>query len=120
MDSSALANVLIAWSLRHLAATKASYRVTALEARSTALQPLAENVARVPDNLTCYEDNVGALLILTSEVCLVDHTGWYNQLKGVRSIMVSTRSPANEGASCLETDALRQSPEEQWILRYLA
>ncbi|KAK1143592.1 hypothetical protein N8T08_006202 [Aspergillus melleus] len=76
VDSPALADALVSWSSGHLAATNASYRVTALEARSTALHALTETISSAPDDLTCCETNVATcLVLLTSEVCLGDHTG---------------------------------------------
>ncbi|PLB54153.1 hypothetical protein P170DRAFT_504950 [Aspergillus steynii IBT 23096] len=120
MDSPALADALVAWSSGHLAATDGSYRVTALEARSTALQSLTESIACVSDNLTCCEANVATcLVLLTSEVCLGDHTGWYGHLKGIKNMIVSAWSSGGQGTH-RGTDALRQSPEGQWILRNFA
>ncbi|KAI9034974.1 fungal specific transcription factor domain-containing protein [Aspergillus affinis] len=118
VDWPALADALVSWSSGHLAATDASYRVTALEARSTALHALTETISSVPDDLTCCEANVATcLVLLTSEVCLGDHTGWYYHLKGVKNMIMSARS---SGRHFRGTDALRQSPEGQWILRNFA
>ncbi|KAH8432702.1 fungal specific transcription factor domain-containing protein [Aspergillus melleus] len=121
VDSPALADALISWSSGHLAATNASYRVTALEARSTALHALTETISSAPDDLTCCETNVATcLVLLTSEVCLGDHTGWYYHLKGVKNIILSAQSSGSQGTHFRGTDALRQSSEGQWILRNFA
>lgn len=120
VESPALADALIAWSSGHLSAYDSAYHITALEARATSLRALAK--ALISEDIASRETNAAAsLVLLTSEVCLGDHTKWYNHLIGVQQIIESSRSPVGaDGLVLCGPEALRQSPEGRWVLRNFA
>jgi hypothetical protein len=119
-ESPALAHALVAWSCGHLSSVDSSYHITALEARSKALLELSKAVSS-PDE-TLRESNAAASLVLmTSEVCLGDHTKWLNHLGGIKHIILSARRRNISGGHLLHgPEALKQSPEGRWILRNFA
>jgi len=122
MESNVLSEALVAWSAGHIASTDASYETTALEARSIALHALAKSVASPLDSSSCHETNTAAcLVLLTSEVCQGDRTGWYNHLLGAKHIIESAQHTGIAGDATLTgPEVFKQSPEGQWVLRNFA
>ncbi|PWY95727.1 hypothetical protein BO94DRAFT_541832 [Aspergillus sclerotioniger CBS 115572] len=120
LESPALADALVAWSAGHLASRDSCYRFTALEARSNALRSLAMSLSS--HDISSGEVNAAtSLILMTSEVCLGWHTRWYSHLIGAKNIIMSTQSSTStEGSLIRGPDALKQSPEGQWILRNFA
>lgn len=120
VESPALADALIAWSSGHLSVYDSAYHITALEARATSLRALAK--ALTSKDIAIRETNAAAsLVLLTSEVCLGDHTKWYNHLIGVQQIIEFSQSPVSvDGLVLCGSEALKQSPEGQWVLRNFA
>ncbi|CAI7568303.1 unnamed protein product [Penicillium palitans] len=120
VESPALADALVAWSSGHLSVYDNTYHITALEARATSLRTLAK--ALISEDIASRETNAAAsLVLLTSEVCLGDHTKWYNHLIGVQQIIESSRLPVSvDGLVLCGPEALKQSPEVRWVLRNFA
>lgn len=122
IGSPALSGALVSWASGHLSTVDDRYRITALESRSTALSQLAEALAHGSDSLSVQESNAATcLILLTSEVCLGDHAGWYNHLIGAKNIIISARFPATTSDEMrVGPDALKGSVEGRWILRNFA
>ncbi|RAK74290.1 Zn(II)2Cys6 transcription factor [Aspergillus fijiensis CBS 313.89] len=120
VDSPALSGALISWASGHLAAAADErYRITALEARSTALGHLASALSDPsPHNDDACTQVATCLVLLTSEVCLGNQTGWYAHLLGAKSIILSAAATTCSGVA--GPDALKSTPEGQWILRNFA
>ncbi|KAF5862424.1 hypothetical protein ETB97_011698 [Aspergillus alliaceus] len=120
LEFPALADALVAWSCGHLSSLDSSYHITALQARSAALRSLAESIAS--DEISSYETSAATgLVLLTSEVCLGDHTRWYNHLIGVKNIIMLAQAKEKSGTIPLQgPEALKQSAEGQWVLRNFA
>ncbi|PYI00920.1 hypothetical protein BO78DRAFT_434074 [Aspergillus sclerotiicarbonarius CBS 121057] len=120
LESPALADALVAWSAGHLASQDSCYRSTALEARSNALRSLAMSLSS-HDTASGEINTATSLILMTSEVCLGWHTKWYSHLIGAKNIIMSTHfSTSTDGSPIRGPDALKQSPEGQWILRNFA
>lgn len=120
VESPALADTLVAWSSGHLSVYDNAYHITTLEARATSLRALAK--ALISEDIASRETNAAAsLVLLTSEVCLGDHTKWYKHLIGVQQIIESSRSTVGvDGLLLCGPEALKQSPEGRWVLRNFA
>ncbi|PYI33228.1 hypothetical protein BP00DRAFT_339473 [Aspergillus indologenus CBS 114.80] len=117
--SPALSGALISWAAGHLAAAADErYRITALEARSTALGHLALALSTPSQNDNVCTHAATCLVLLTSEVCLGNQTGWYAHLLGAKSIILSATTATSSGV--VGPDALKSTPEGQWILRNFA
>ncbi|KAF7593579.1 hypothetical protein BBP40_011199 [Aspergillus hancockii] len=120
LESPALVDALLAWSSGHLSSLDDTYQLVALQARSTALNLLAESIS-ANGTICCETSAATGLVLLTSEVCLGDHTKWYKHLLGVKHIIMSAQSRGPAGIGILQgPDALKQSPEGQWVLRNFA
>ncbi|RDW72766.1 fungal specific transcription factor domain-containing protein [Aspergillus mulundensis] len=122
VDSPALSGALVSWASGHLSTVDNRYKITALEARSTALSRLAEAISRGSDNISVQETNAATcLVLLISEVCLGNHAGWYDHLIGAKNIISSAKFLANTGDEMLlGPNALKGSVEGRWILRNFA
>lgn len=119
LESPALVNALVAWSAGHLASRDSSYRTTALEARSNALKSLSTSLSS-RDVVSNELNAASALVLMTSEVCLGDHTKWYSHLVGLRHILTSSETSSTGALQVMGLDALKKSSEGQWILRNFA
>lgn len=121
LDSPALSNALISWASDHLSPTNHDYRITALEARSTALTHLAHTLPMgSATNIHTQQANAATcLILLTSEVCLANYSGWYAHLLGARSIILSAQLHS-ASHSLIGPDALKTTAEGRWILRNFA
>jgi transcriptional activator protein UGA3 len=119
LESPALANALVAWSAGHLASSDSSYRTTALEARSNALKFLSTSLSS-RDTASNELNAATALVLMTSEVCLGDHTKWYGHLIGLRRIIMSTQASSTGLQQVQGLDAFRKSSEGRWVLRNFA
>ncbi|CAI7602819.1 unnamed protein product [Penicillium viridicatum] len=111
VESPALADALVAWSSGHLSVYDSTYHITALEARAASLRALAKSLTS--EDIASRETSAAAsLVLLTSEVCLGDHTKWYNHLIGVQQIIECSRSPVSVyGRVLCGPEALKQSLE---------
>lgn len=120
MESTALFDVLLAFALRHLSLNDDSYKVAALEARSTAIQSLASAISTPSDQVADHETNAAACLgFVIYEVGVGDCRAWYTHLKGTQNIIKSTA--ARSGSKLLNgPEAFKHSTEGQWILRNYA
>ncbi|KAL4744821.1 hypothetical protein BDW72DRAFT_212166 [Aspergillus terricola var. indicus] len=122
LDSPALSSALVSWASGHLSTVDNRYRITALEARSTALSRLAEAISCGSNDISVQETNAAtSLVLLTSEVCLGNHAGWYDHLIGAKNIIKSAKVLATTDDNMLVgPDALKGSVEGRWILRNFA
>ncbi|KPM36163.1 hypothetical protein AK830_g10415 [Neonectria ditissima] len=121
MESPALYESLIAWASGHMSTHDPSYKITALEARSRALSALGASLAQQKDSSSHETNSAACLVLLTSEVCLGNHCDWYNHLLGAKYTILSAQAQAGTMNKVLcGPDALKSSPEGQWVLRNFA
>ncbi|KAL4913147.1 hypothetical protein BDW62DRAFT_214442 [Aspergillus aurantiobrunneus] len=122
VDSPALSGALVSWASGHLSSVDNRYRITALEARSTALSRLAESISYGSDDISVQETNAATcLVLLTSEVCLGNHAGWYDHLIGAKNIIMSAKfTTTTDDEALVGPDAFKGSVEGRWILRNFA
>ena len=120
MESVALFNVLLALSSAHLSLTDESYKVPALETRSTAIRSLTSAIATPSTQVAHHETNAAACLgFVIYEAGMDDCKAWYTHLKGTQNILKST-STYSGGRLLDGPAAFKQSAEGQWILRNYA
>ena len=122
MESGALYDVLFSFALGHLAILDSSYKVPAIEARSTAIRHLASSVHNPSNRMSWYESTAAACLaFLASEVGVGDCRGWYAHLKGTQQVILSATTSNPSSSEVLRgAEAFKQSSEGQWILRNFA
>ncbi|KAH7011002.1 fungal-specific transcription factor domain-containing protein [Ilyonectria destructans] len=120
MESVALFDVLLAFASGHLSLTDESYKVAALETRSTAIRSLATAISTPSDQVACHETNAAACLgLVIYEAGVGDCRAWYTHLKGTQNIIKSTS--AHSGGKLLNgPEAFKHSTEGRCILRNYA
>ncbi|KAJ6442309.1 Armadillo-like helical [Purpureocillium lavendulum] len=120
MESSALLNVLIAFASGHLSIVDHSYKVAALEAKSTAIRSLASAINTVSEEVTYHETNAAACLsFVIYEAGVGDCRAWLSHLKGTQNIIKSA-CVSSGGQYVNGPEAFKHSTEGQWILRNYA
>ena len=121
MESAALYDVLFGFAVGHLAILDDSYKVPAIEARSTAIRNLSDAIRSPLDQMSWHESTAAACLaFLASEVGVGDCRGWYTHLKGTQHVITSSSSVSRSGKIMRGAEAFKQSPEGRWILRNFA
>jgi transcriptional activator protein UGA3 len=114
-EDKTLLDMLVAWSSSHLSLCDDTYRVKALEHRSTALQSLA---TALPNSQDSPEVSLACCLVFCSmSAILGDTAGWHNHLLGAAQI-IRQASPLTSYQSGLEK--LSRSYEGRWLLRNFA
>ncbi|KAH6983585.1 fungal-specific transcription factor domain-containing protein [Ilyonectria sp. MPI-CAGE-AT-0026] len=120
MESVAFFNSLLALTLGHMSLSDETYKVAALETRSTAIRNLAVALSNPSDRFACHETNAAACLaFLIYEAGVGDCRAWYTHLKGTHHVIVS----ASEYSGAKQVggpEALKNSIEGQWVLRNFA
>ncbi|VUC27039.1 unnamed protein product [Clonostachys rosea] len=125
MESPALYEALLAYASGHLSSLDSSYSVVALKARSESLSHLSKALNTSSWDILHPESTVAAsLILLTSEVCLGSHKGWYGHLVGAKHLILSTQSTSQSdtepsgGLGAFST--FKSTSEGRWILRNFA
>ncbi|KXH36492.1 hypothetical protein CSIM01_05007 [Colletotrichum simmondsii] len=121
MESSVLYDALVAFASGHLSLTNESYRVSALEAHSTAITNLATALAKPQHEITWYETKAATCLaFVIGEVCVGDNDGWCAHLNGAKLIIESAVVNPSSGTTLRGPEVFKRSSEGQWILRNFA
>ncbi|KAI3532258.1 hypothetical protein CSPX01_13570 [Colletotrichum filicis] len=121
MESSVLYDALVAFASGHLSLTNESYRVSALEAHSTAITNLATALAKPQHEITWYEIKAATCLaFVIGEVCVGDNDGWCAHLNGAKLIIESAVVNPSSGTTLRGPEVFKRSSEGQWILRNFA
>ncbi|CAH0055192.1 unnamed protein product [Clonostachys solani] len=125
MESPALYEALLAYASGHLSSLDSSYSVVALKARSESLSHLSKAINTFSGDRLHPESTVAAsLILLTSEVSLGSHKGWYSHLIGAKHLILSTQSTLqlnNEPSGGLGAfTSFKSTPGGRWILRNFA
>lgn len=110
-----LLDMLVAWSSSHLALCDDSYRVKALEHRSTALRSFTTSILSSRDSPEI--SLAGCLVLCSMSAILGDTAGWHNHLVGAAQII------RNSSASAFPRDGLARisrTYEGRWLLRNFA
>ena len=120
MESVALFDVLLALSSAHLSLSDESYKVSALETRSTAIRSLTSAISTPSNQMAHHETNAAACLgFVIYEAGMGDCKAWYTHLKGTQHVLKST-SAYSDGKLLNGPAAFKKSAEGQWILRNYA
>ena len=120
MESVPLFDVLLALSSAHLSLSDESYKVPALETRSTAIRSLTSAISTPSDQVAYHETNAAACLgFVIYEAGMGDCKAWYTHLKGTQNVLKST-SAYSGGKLLSGPAAFKTSAEGQWILRNYA
>lgn len=115
MEEKPLLDMLIAWSSSHLSLCDDTYRIKALEHRSTALQSFTTSLLRKDGSaeipLAC------CLIFCSISAILGDTAGWHNHLVGAAHIIRHAGSSPSyrEGVKRLSSNY-----EGRWLLRNFA
>lgn len=121
MESEALRDSLSAFACSHLSLVEPSYTVPALETRAVAIRALATSIGKPCYDITWCETNAAACLaLLASDVSGGDCNGWYHHLVGTKNIILSAARQSRSGQVTTGTEAFKESPEGQWVLRNFA
>jgi transcriptional activator protein UGA3 len=114
-EDKTLLDMLVAWSSSHLSLCDETYRVKALEHRSTALRSFA---TALPENQDSPEVSLACCLVFCSmSAILGDTAGWHNHLLGAAQI-IRQASPLLSYQCGLEK--LSRNYEGRWLLRNFA
>lgn len=120
MESVAMFDILLAFALGHLSLTNESYKITALETRSTAIRSLALAISTPTDQVAYYETNAAASLgFIIYDAAVGDCRAWYTHLKGTYNIIQSASTYLG-GKLRSGPEALKHSAEGRWIIRNYA
>ncbi|KAL2884480.1 hypothetical protein SGCOL_000428 [Colletotrichum sp. CLE4] len=121
MESSVLYDALVAFASGHLSLSNESYRVSALEAHSTAITNLATALSQPQHEITWYETKAATCLaFVIGEVCVGDNDGWSAHLNGAKLIIESAVANSSSGTVLRGPEVFKRSSEGQWILRNFA
>ncbi|GKT56604.1 C6 transcription factor [Colletotrichum tofieldiae] len=121
MESTVLYDALVAFASGHLSLSNESYRVSALEAHSTAISNLATALSEPQQHITWYETNAATCLaFVIGEVCVGDNHGWSAHLNGAKLLIESAVANSSAGVLLRGPDVFKKSSEGQWILRNFA
>jgi transcriptional activator protein UGA3 len=106
-EGKTLLDMLIAWSSSHLSLCDETYRVKALEHRSTALRSFTTSL---PNSQESPEVSLACCLVFCSmSAILGDTAGWHNHLLGAAQIIRQT-----------SLEKLSKTYEGRWLLRNFA
>lgn len=120
MESAALFDALLAFASGHLSLSDESYKVIALETRSTAMHSLARAIAVPTGQVADYETTAAACLgLMFYEIGVDDCKFWHTHLMGTQKIITSAVAYAG-GKLVRGPEALKHSTEGRWILRNYA
>ncbi|KAJ3950256.1 uncharacterized protein N0V96_001400, partial [Colletotrichum fioriniae] len=121
MESSVLYDALVAFASGHLSLSNESYRVSALEAHSTAITNLATALSQPQHEISWYETKAATCLaFVIGEVCVGDNDGWCAHLNGAKLIIESAVVNPSSGTTLRGPEVFKLSSEGQWILRNFA
>ncbi|CAI6093082.1 unnamed protein product [Clonostachys chloroleuca] len=125
MESPALYEALLAYASGHLSSLDSSYSVVALRARSKSLNHLSKALDTSSWDSLHPESTVAvSLILLTSEVCLGSHKGWYSHLIGAKHLILSTQSTVQlrtePSGGLRDFTSFKSTPGGRWILRNFA
>lgn len=121
MESTVLYDALVAFASGHLSLSNDSYKVSALEAHSTAISNLATALSTPQQEITWYETKAATCLaFVIGEVCVGDNYGWPTHLNGTKLIIESAMATTGTGLVLRGPDVFKRSSEGQWILRNFA
>lgn len=121
MESMPLRDALLAFAAGHLSLTEQSYQLTALEARSKAIQSLAGSINTISTDIGHYEANAAACLTFLLHDVGVDADGdWRAHLEAAQHIIMSAKTISSSGRPLEGPEAFKTSSEGQWILRNFA
>ncbi|CCF34855.1 hypothetical protein CH063_01212 [Colletotrichum higginsianum] len=121
MESTVLYDALVALASGHLSLSNESYRLSALEAHSTAITNLATALGAPQKQITWYETKAAACLaFVIGEVCVGDDSGWSTHLNGAKLLIRSAEVVTTSGVVLRGPEVFRRSSEGQWILRNFA
>ncbi|KAL0941463.1 C6 transcription factor [Colletotrichum truncatum] len=121
MESSVLYDALVAFASGHLSLNDQSYKVSALEAHSKAMNNMAAALNNPQNEITWYETKAATCLaFVIGEVCVGSCDRWYTHLNGAKLIIESATANASSGVVLRGPDAFKNSSEGQWILRNFA
>lgn len=113
IEDKPLLDMLIAWSSSHLSLCDDTYRIKALEHRSTALQSFTLSLLSSQDR---PEISLACCLVFCSiSAILGDTAGWHNHLVGAANIIAGVSSSHSQGLERLSNDY-----EGRWLLRNFA
>lgn len=114
-EDKTLLDMLVAWAASHLSMCDDTYRVKALEHRSTALRSLATSL---PTSQESPEVSLACCLVFCSmSAILGDTAGWHNHLLGAAHI-IRQASPLQTYQHGLEK--ISGTYEGRWLLRNFA
>jgi len=114
-EDKTLLDMLVAWSSSHLSLCDETYRVKALEHRSTAIQSLA---TALPKSQESPEVSLACCLVFCSmSAILGDTAGWHNHLLGAAQII---RQASPSGCHQHGLEKLSWTYEGRWLLRNFA
>ncbi|KAF6822732.1 C6 transcription factor, partial [Colletotrichum plurivorum] len=121
MESTVLYDALVAFASGHLSLSHEAYRVSALEAHSTAISNLAAALGTPQNDITWYESKAATCLaFVIGDVCVGSRHGWYTHLNGARLVIESASATTSSGDTLHGPDVFKKSSEGQWILRNFA
>ncbi|TDZ53983.1 hypothetical protein CTRI78_v006670 [Colletotrichum trifolii] len=121
MESSVLYDALVAFASGHLSLSDAKYKVSAIEAHSTAMNNLAVALSAPQHDSTWYETKVATCLaFVIGEVCVGRYNGWYTHLSGAKLLIEGATADTASGATLRGPEVFKKSSEGQWILRNFA
>ncbi|KAB5526270.1 fungal-specific transcription factor domain-containing protein [Coniochaeta sp. 2T2.1] len=114
-EDKTLLDMLVAWSSAHLSLCDDSYRVKALEHRSTALRSFSTSISRSRDSPEA--SLAGCLVLCSMSAILGDTAGWHNHLVGAAQIISHSTASASPQDGLVR---VANTYEGRWLLRNFA